>query len=80
MRLNIANGARNRTRAVFEFTFGLNTPASDEPVMVILEASDVEIFYVCTYSHGVLDGVPFSLALAERGRAIDFDESPGTVC
>lgn len=59
---------------------GLNTPASDEPVMLILEASNVDVFYVCTPSRGVLEGVPYPLGLTERGRAIDFDESPGMIC
>ncbi len=48
------------------------TPDGD-PVLIILEARGVDVFYVCTPGHGVGEGVPFVLGLDEQGRAIDFD-------
>ena len=42
--------------------------------MLILEASNLDVYYVCTPWNGVLGGEPFVLGLSERGRAIDFDE------
>ena len=44
-----------------------------ETVLIILEASDADLFYVCTPGRGVLGGVPFVLGLDEDGNAIDFD-------
>ena len=42
--------------------------------MLIFEASDLPIYYVCTPYNGVLGGEPFKLGLNSRGRAIGFDE------
>ncbi len=53
---------------------GSETPYDDEPVLVILESSDLGIFYVCTPSRGVLDDIPYPMWLDERWRVIDFDE------
>jgi hypothetical protein len=41
--------------------------------MLIFEASNLDIFYVCTPWNGVLGGEPFPMALGERGRAINFE-------
>lgn len=53
---------------------GCETPDSDEPVLVILESSDLGIFYICTPSRGVLDDIPYPMWLDESWRVIDFDE------
>jgi hypothetical protein len=53
---------------------GAEPPDDDEPVMVILEASNLDIFYVCTPSRGVLEDIPYPMWLDERWRVIDFDE------
>jgi len=53
---------------------GREVPDDYGPAMLILEASDADLFYVCTPWNGVLGGEPFVLGLTERGRAIDFDE------
>lgn len=39
-------------------TVGMNAPYNDEPVLIVLEASNVDVFYVCTPSRGVLKGEP----------------------
>lgn len=52
---------------------GRDTP-DGEPVLIILEASNLDVFYVCTPYRGVLEGKPYVLGLNEHGRAIDFDE------
>ncbi len=52
---------------------GGETP-DGEPVMVILESRDAEVFYVCTPYRGVLEGPPYVLGLTEHGRAVDFSE------
>ena len=43
-------------------------------MIVILEASNTDLFYACTPWRGVLEGPPCLLGLSEDGRAIDFDE------
>lgn len=53
---------------------GREVPDDFGPAMLIFEASDLDVFYVCTPYNGVLGGEPFVLGLTERGRAIDFDE------
>jgi hypothetical protein len=53
---------------------GREVPDEYGPAMVIFEASNVDIYYVCTPYNGILGGEPFTLGLGERGRAIDFDE------
>lgn len=52
---------------------GMSTPDGDT-VHIILEAGDLDVFYVCTPSHGVLEGVPYVLGLDADNSAIDFDE------
>jgi hypothetical protein len=53
---------------------GRDVPDDYGPAMLILEASDRSVYYVCTPWNGVLGGEPFVLGLGERGRAIDFEE------
>jgi hypothetical protein len=53
---------------------GREVPDDYGPAMLILEASDLDVYYVCTPWNGVLGGEPFVLGLGERGRAIDFEE------
>lgn len=61
---------------------GCETPYDDEPVLVILESSDLGIFEacpersrrICTPSRGVLDDIPYPMWLDESWRVIDFDE------
>jgi hypothetical protein len=52
---------------------GREIPEEYGLAMVILEASEGDRFHVCTPWNGVLGGEPFTLGLAGRGRAIDFD-------
>ena len=53
---------------------GRQVPDDYGPAMLIFEASNLPIFYVCTPYNGVLGGEPFKLGLTWRGRAIGFDE------
>lgn len=53
---------------------GDEPPGCAEPVLIILEARDAHLFYVCTAFHGVLRGLPFVLGLNPDSRAIDFEE------
>ena len=53
---------------------GREVPDDHGPAMVIFEASNLGVFYVCTPWNGILGGEPFPFGLGERGRAIDFDE------
>lgn len=53
---------------------GREIPDDEGPAMIILEASDCDVYYVCTPWHGVLGGEPHVVGLREHGRAIDFDE------
>ena len=53
---------------------GREIPDDYGPAMLILEASNADVFYVCTPWNGVLGGEPFVLGLTKRGRTIDFDE------
>lgn len=55
---------------------GDEAPDSLEPVLVILEASDMDIFLVFTPNHGLVRGAPYPVALPEHGSAIPFDETP----
>lgn len=52
---------------------GAKTPEG-ERIYVILEASNVDVFYVCTMDHGLMEGFPYPLALGADSHAIDFDE------
>jgi hypothetical protein len=53
---------------------GREVPDEYGPAMIIFEASNCDVYHVCTPWNGVLGGEPFTLGLSERGRAIDFDE------
>ena len=53
---------------------GREVPDDYGPALIILEASNLNIFYVCTPFNGVLGGEPFPLGLSQYGRAIDFDQ------
>ncbi|HEX8480673.1 MAG TPA: hypothetical protein VF650_02080 [Allosphingosinicella sp.] len=53
---------------------GREVPDDHGPAMLIFEASDRDVYFVCTPWNGVLGGEPFVLALSERGRAVDFEE------
>ena len=61
-------------RPEFLLHIGREVPDEYGPALIIFEASNVDIFYVCTPYNGVLGGEPFPLGLGEYGRAIDFDE------
>jgi|GEM_PF-2669631 len=66
--LSLGHDARERILAV-----GMSFREADDPILLILEASDSGIFYACTPSNGVHEGVPYPLALCRHGSAIDFD-------
>lgn len=66
--LTLSDGRSEHVLAV-----GMSPPDTDEPILVILEASNHDIFYACTPSNGVDEGTPYPLGLSEHGRAIDFD-------
>jgi hypothetical protein len=53
---------------------GREVPDDYGPAMLIFEATDREVYYVCTPWNGVLGGEPFPMTLSKRGRAIDFEE------
>jgi hypothetical protein len=53
---------------------GREVPDDYGPAMIIFEASNLDVYYVCTPWNGVLGGEPFPMGLGKRGRAIDFDE------
>lgn len=55
---------------------GDETPDTGEPVLVILESSDLDLYYVFTPDHGLIRGEPYPLALPEHGSAIGFEEGP----
>jgi hypothetical protein len=58
-----------------EVAVGGEMPHGDDFVMVILESSNLDIFYVCTPSRGMVDDIPYPMALDdERWRVIDFEE------
>ncbi|HEX9933053.1 MAG TPA: hypothetical protein VGB08_09450 [Allosphingosinicella sp.] len=66
--LALGDGRREHILAV-----GMSLPDCDEPVLLILEASGIDLFYACTPSHGIDEGVPFTLGLNSHGCAIEFD-------
>lgn len=54
---------------------GGDVPFEDEElVMIILESSEFDLFYVCTPGRGVRDDIPYPLSLDERWQVVDFDE------
>jgi hypothetical protein len=61
-------------RPDFLLHIGREVPDDYGPAMVILESSNVDVFYVCTPYNGILGGDPFTVGLDVHGRAIDFDE------
>jgi len=42
--------------------------------MAIFEASDVDLYYVCTFGQVALEQPPQALGLDESWRVVDFDE------
>lgn len=58
-----------------EVAVGADTPeAVDDPVLAIFEASNIDLFYACTFTQVALEQRPYALGLDERWRVIDFDE------
>jgi hypothetical protein len=51
------------------------TPDTGEPVLVILESSDLDLYFIFTPDHGILDGEPYPVALPDHGSAIEFEET-----
>lgn len=62
-------------RPDFRLEIGMKTPDTAEPVLVILEAADIDIYYVFTPHNGLVRGAPYPVGLDEHGRAIPFDEN-----
>lgn len=54
---------------------GREVPGGEGPAMIIFEASNLDVYYVCTPWRGVLGGEPHVMGLSAHGRAIDFDEA-----
>jgi hypothetical protein len=61
-------------RPDFLLHIGREVPDDYGPALIIFEASDLDVFYVCTPYNGVLGGDPFPFGLGAHGRAIDFDK------
>ncbi len=51
---------------------GMETP-DEETVLAIFEASDIDLFYVCTPQQILEQGLPIPLGLTEGAPVIDFD-------
>jgi hypothetical protein len=62
-------------RPDWRLEIGDETPDTGEPVLVILESSDLDLYFVFTPDHGLFHGQPYPLALPEHGSAIGFEES-----
>ena len=62
-------------RPGWRLEIGDETPDTGEPVLVILESSDLDLYYVFTPDHG-LRGEPYPIALPEHGRATAFEAGP----
>ena len=62
-------------RPGWRLEIGDGTPDTGEPVLVILESTDLDLYYVFTPDHG-LRGEPYPLALPEQGSAIAFQDGP----
>jgi hypothetical protein len=58
---------------------GREMPDGEGPAMIIFEASNLDVYYVCSPWRGVLGGEPHVLGLCEQGRAIDFG-APAQEC
>lgn len=54
---------------------GDETPDTGEPVLVILESSDLDLYFVFTPDHGLRSGEPYPIALPDHGSAIAFAET-----
>lgn len=61
-------------RPDLQLHIGRKMPDDYGPALLILEASDIDLFYICTPFNGILSGDPFALVLPWPGRAIGFDE------
>jgi hypothetical protein len=60
-------------RPDFLLHIGREVPDDYGPAMIIFEASNADLFHVCTPWNGILGGEPFTLGLTDPGRAIDFE-------
>ncbi|MEA3035751.1 MAG: hypothetical protein QOH04_1516 [Sphingomonadales bacterium] len=69
--LALASGRGEHILAV-----GMAPPDSEEPILMILEADGIDLFYACTDSRGVEQGIPYPLGLTGHGYAINFDREP----
>jgi hypothetical protein len=45
-----------------------------EPLIMILKAHRKPAFYLCTPSHGIVEGAPWAVRRAKGTRVLDFDE------
>ena len=63
-------------RPGWRLEIGDDTPDTGELVLVILESSDLDLYYVFTPAHGLFRGEPHPIALPEHGSAIVFEEGP----
>ena len=63
-------------RPGWRLEIGDGTPDTGEPVLVILESGDLDLYYVFTPDHGLMRGEPYPIALPEHGSAIAFEEGP----
>jgi hypothetical protein len=62
-------------RPDFRLEVGDQVPDTGEPVLVILEASEMDLYLIFTPDHGMMSGAPYPIALPEHGSAIDFEET-----
>lgn len=63
-------------RPDWRLEIGDGTPDTGEPVLLILESSDLDLYFVFTPDHGLGSGAPYPIALPEHGSAIPFEEGP----
>jgi hypothetical protein len=63
------------TRPSWLLHIGREVPGDRGPAILIFEASNCDVYYVCTPWNGVLGGEPLAMGLGERGLAIGFDEA-----
>lgn len=57
------------------FEVGEKTRDAGEPVLVILEARGLDLYWVFTRNHGLIRGAPYPV-LDETGSAVPFEQSP----
>jgi hypothetical protein len=62
-------------RPGWRLAIGDRTPGTGEPVLVILQANDIGLYFVFTPDHGLIRGEPYPLTLPEHGSAIGFEEN-----